>query len=836
MLRDFVDHDLDEALTREVEDHVHVCRTCGLALARVECEAYRLRSGFLGSWAVVGPRPGFSKRVVGRLLAETETDRRLPADTTGMAGMTAGVGGAVPDDPELATALRIAAAGAARARAAVAARSAVASVRTPRERRSMMFAAVSGALLIAIAVGMVWGGTASLSAVVHFSLVSGHNVWLDAGADRHRLSGGDGIGEGAVLVVDPGGSAELHLHDASLTGQQPAADIKIGGDSELGLQDGYPLLSRGSIEVQSKRDMLLMLADGSRVALGEGEYHISVTEQSSVFDALAAAAPQLSVRVEVLDGDAAHVGRNGGGPVQVAVGQVGQYGSGFSGVSVATLPLRGGLLTARAPLARDGSPTEEVPDLTGIVVDDRNNPLPRCQVTLNYNAAGQGPVEGLQVLTDMNGRYAVQTVGVIPDGTVVVAVQPPSGSSLGFRVPDALRISGDPGSYTLPRITLAAGQQVTGQTTDASGVPLGGVRVVPCLYDEVLGLVKPWVGRAQPSDAAGMFTIGGLPATLPQHQMLGVIAFHGDYDVAFQAMPGAGSAYAALGPLRVVMQQQRRITVRGLSQWQNQQAYVCEELLALPSPGMGMRFRGVGFVQGDTIEGLQVGLGRLWLRVGPGSLLRPLVAGAGGTFEVGNVVPFDTVFGTPVADMDELASAPNQTLKLAARQRHDGYHWSSTQSKFCVQNPGAPAETAIEGAQVFALAPQPFGGFRARFLCAQAADGAPFDFQWGEREVVAIDGNRVCWRDVAAITVNQTIMPNTGGVEFALALVPQQGMQLTIRPLDEGTAGPRPPLYRFITPGEAFVDGLPPGRYTILDSLGVSRPVTVASDQRARIQ
>src|SRR5262249_19753818 len=87
MLRDFVDHDLDETLTREGEDHVHVCRTCGLALARVECESYRLRSGFLGSWAVVGPRPGFSKRVVGRLLAETEPDRRLPTEAAGSRGI-----------------------------------------------------------------------------------------------------------------------------------------------------------------------------------------------------------------------------------------------------------------------------------------------------------------------------------------------------------------------------------------------------------------------------------------------------------------------------------------------------------------------------------------------------------------------------------------------------------------------------------------------------------------------------------------------------------------------------------------------------------------------------
>src|SRR4030095_12208110 len=122
--------------------------------------------------------------------------------------------------------------------------------------------------------------------------------------------------------------------DSSLTGQQPAADIKVGGDSELGLQDGYPLLARGSIEVHAKREMTLLLADGSRIALGEGEYHISATEQSSVFDALAAAATPLSVRVEVLDGDPARLGRDGGSPVAVAVGQVGLYGSGISGVAV----------------------------------------------------------------------------------------------------------------------------------------------------------------------------------------------------------------------------------------------------------------------------------------------------------------------------------------------------------------------------------------------------------------------------------------------------------------------------------------------------------------------
>ena len=91
MLRDFVDHDLPDQLQAHVENHVHSCRTCALALARTEYEVFRLRSGFLGSWAAIGPRPGFSRRTISRLLSETATDRRLPMLPTSAARARLGI-------------------------------------------------------------------------------------------------------------------------------------------------------------------------------------------------------------------------------------------------------------------------------------------------------------------------------------------------------------------------------------------------------------------------------------------------------------------------------------------------------------------------------------------------------------------------------------------------------------------------------------------------------------------------------------------------------------------------------------------------------------------------
>ena len=82
-LRDFVDGDLSNQQRSLVEQHVHECRTCAVALSRAEHEVLLLQRTFAaiareegprlpGARALggVAPRPGFAARVVNRLVMD----------------------------------------------------------------------------------------------------------------------------------------------------------------------------------------------------------------------------------------------------------------------------------------------------------------------------------------------------------------------------------------------------------------------------------------------------------------------------------------------------------------------------------------------------------------------------------------------------------------------------------------------------------------------------------------------------------------------------------------------------------------------------------------------
>jgi anti-sigma factor RsiW len=70
-MRDYADGDLEPADHKVLESHVHGCRACAVALARVEFETLRLRRAFSDSWAAVTPPPGFARRTLARLLIES---------------------------------------------------------------------------------------------------------------------------------------------------------------------------------------------------------------------------------------------------------------------------------------------------------------------------------------------------------------------------------------------------------------------------------------------------------------------------------------------------------------------------------------------------------------------------------------------------------------------------------------------------------------------------------------------------------------------------------------------------------------------------------------------
>src|SRR5262249_51599504 len=221
LLRDFVDGDLDGALMREVEEHVHGCRVCGLALARAEHEVLRLRRTLGAEAGAEQPAPGFARRTVERLLVETAPNESGPNE---------------PGDGAAAPAQR------SRLRWSLPWVLALAATSTAA-------AAVSGFLF--------WQHQISITVPARFSVVRADRASTREGA---RLSPGDGYGEGTVIVVKNGGSTVLDCSDQT-SGNQPAAQITLRGDGELCMHGGLPLLVEGTMEVKSHRPMAVNLGD-----------------------------------------------------------------------------------------------------------------------------------------------------------------------------------------------------------------------------------------------------------------------------------------------------------------------------------------------------------------------------------------------------------------------------------------------------------------------------------------------------------------------------------------------------------------------------------------------
>ena len=81
MLRDYADQDLAPKERSAVDEHLHRCRDCSLALARAELEVLRIHSALTGrrpgeDSGPVGPprtRRGFTKAVLARLQEQPAT-------------------------------------------------------------------------------------------------------------------------------------------------------------------------------------------------------------------------------------------------------------------------------------------------------------------------------------------------------------------------------------------------------------------------------------------------------------------------------------------------------------------------------------------------------------------------------------------------------------------------------------------------------------------------------------------------------------------------------------------------------------------------------------------
>ena len=67
---------------------------------------------------------------------------------------------------------------------------------------------------------------------------------------------------------------------------------------------------------------------------------------------------------------------------------------------------------------------------------------------------------------------------------------------------------------------------VAGRVRTAEHHWVGEAEVLPCLVDEVFGLVEPLQQLARQTDAEGRFELGGLPVDLDRHQSIVLLVTH----------------------------------------------------------------------------------------------------------------------------------------------------------------------------------------------------------------------------------------------------------------------------------------------------------------------
>ncbi len=833
LLRDFADADLPLEQRAEVETHVHGCRDCGLALSRSEFEVLRLRRAFGDGWEQAAPRQGFARRTLARILFESPElaiEAALAADAADAAAAAA----LVDDDKDTRSPMvRHAAPQIDLARRVVARASAeLRANRQATHRRArgwLLFASLAAAVLVAV-LGFVWQNVVEVTANVRLSVVAADQVWRAANGNLLRLGPGDGLGEGAVLRIDAEGSLDAEWYDASVIGQQPAAQLRLRGDCNLHVAEQLQLL-HGSLEVYSQRPMSVLLGDGTSVELGAGLYHISVTEQMGPYDDLLASAGNIGVRIEVHNGEVARLDRESGNAAVIGAGQVGRYSRGMAGIAVENQPVPQSFGPLAGASGRRPIEAPDHPDLRGVVLDTFGAPVANALVRLSF-AASTG-LMARQLVTDALGAYELPTGSGVREGYALVQIAPPVGRvDLAFLPQDAHALMPvDGGGFQLPtailgRSVLLRGR-ILGDTQDRSNA-----RVVPCLYDEALGQVWPWLDGAVSADRDGRFAFAGLPTRLLPHQVPCALVFHPLGDVVFQAIPLPGTTAAVAGELRVSSPPLRDLVLRGLPP--SRSSVVLEEVVGMP-PGSAVR-RHVALADGSGVaNGMRVGRGRLWLEAG--SVVRPMlqpIASAGpGMADVGGEL-IDRVSVLP--PLESVPGVDGNSLEIAVQSRFSEAQAEPSQGhELLVQN-GFGSQ--LGQVQVYALRVRVNGGVHARFLGLTHANGSlRLALKAGEFELLAFrsDGtgysrvNIASLQDASRQRLEVLRVQSTGGAQLsALLTQSQQTLRTVWQPLDVGLCGARAVGYRILNEMDGWMArDLPSGDYQVLDELGRSFRVHV---------
>ncbi len=829
-LRDFADADLSQEERKLVELHAHDCRACSVELARAEFEALRIRRAFSESWEQASPPTGFARRTLARLLRESPEFALLPD-----AGATSSPAGHPAGSPSGKAPKGLVRNVLARTTAELLAGSEQRSARV----RAQWVAAVALSLTVVTAIaGAFWRSMAELTANVRLAVVRAERGFRETHAGLAELLPGDGLGEGAVLRLHEQGAVDVEWYDAAVVGEQPAAQIRLTGDTELRVEQQLGL-EHGAMEVLSHRPMAIELADGSRIELGSGLYRIQAMDRVGPFDEVPSSGGDLAVEVVVERGDSARLEHATGTAAVVTVGQAGSFTRGFSGIAVENRP---GTSFATGPLAgspRTEAPVEAPPDLSGLVVDAFGSPLAHATVRIAYPTANG--LVSRELNTDHAGHYVVPAGSGMLPGYALLEVSPPPGrADLAFAPTTAYPLAADGERFLTQSIVLGSGARLQGRVEGSGGNPRPYARVVPVFYDEALGQVWPWMQGAVWSGEDGGFSFVGLPTQLGAMRTLGAVAFHPEDEPTFVPLARPGIADASTA--RIELFPQAAVTIRGLPA--SRSSSILEEVRGLP-PGLGVRRHLVTANAAGEALGVLLGRGRLWLEVEGSNrnLLQPLSRSAAGFADVAGEQIERSMAMVPMLAVPGILG--NQ-LELATQTRFlDADVEPAVGEDLVVQ---APSGGLVGGVELFALRARVGGGVSSRFLgLSRVGNALRVHLRQGETEILALDVSTGMYlrRDALALrggVAHGRLLPlaleRMGRAELASVLAPAvESIATTWSPLTAGSAGGRAPLFRQLRVSEHWAaESLPPGDYQVRDQLQRSFRVRVLAGQTTTIR
>ncbi len=502
MLRDHADGDLPSLLQERVEDHVHGCRDCGLALSRAELEVLRLREAYAQADSRrLTPSEEFTATVMARARAELRrSERERREDSRPTEGFTSKVMRSVKRQVERETRR-------------------TEEDRRGRQRRKVLLAAAVLPLLAALVV-YAPGGRAT-----HVRVVAAADAWLVTASGEDPLPEGRELPDGAKVRTGGEGLLELALPAPRERGAGSRLHLEADTNLSLG-SDGILHLEQGRLALASGGGLDLHLADGTKVVVSNGRSRVEALYYHP-FDQDLMQVPDLQVRL-VVEAGSAQVWRGGEG-TEVLEGRVAYFTS--------RTPVRQDqavtedllLASARArDLARRlASAARQPPAVEETWLGRLVHPVTRQPVTAVVSLRSH--LGTTTVSADPQGRFRAPDMPELLDQFVVVMArtEDPSLGTLSHG-PKVLALAGVAAGEAPAELLLVPDRRLSGRLLDQDNRPVPGARLLPALVDEALGLVEPLAHLAVEPGADGRFVVSGLPAMLPPQVSLVLVALGGD--------------------------------------------------------------------------------------------------------------------------------------------------------------------------------------------------------------------------------------------------------------------------------------------------------------------